>query len=366
MMMLRAMRSAAAAFVVLGTCAGAGLAGDLTEGLKSGTPDLKSAGALAFGPDGVLFVADQAGGAIFAIDAGDRGQAPSQAPAAVHVEGIDARIAGMLGTTADQILIRDVAVNPASGKVYVSVARGRGPDAAGVIVRVGADGEIQELPLKGVKFARAEISGLATGRGRQDSITDLAYLDGRVFVAGLSNEEFSSNLRAIPFPFAGAGEQGAHIEIYHGSHGRFETTSPVRTFIPYDIDGKRYVLAAYTCTPLVKFPVSDLRPGARVKGTTIAELGNHNKPLDMIVYQKDGRDFILMANSSRGVMKIPADRAGTQEGIIRRVSDRAGLPYETVDGLKGIEQLDKLGKESAVVLARGENGRLDLKTIALP
>ena len=26
----------------------------------------------------------------------------------------------------------------------------------------------------------------------------------------------------------------------------------------------------------------------------------------MIVYQKDGKDFILMANSSRGVMKLPA------------------------------------------------------------
>ncbi|QEH35696.1 hypothetical protein OJF2_42530 [Aquisphaera giovannonii] len=364
--MLRAMRPAAASLVALAACAGAALAGDLTEGLKAGTPDLKSAGALAFGPDGVLFAADQAGGAVFAIDTGDRGRARSQAPAAVNVEGIDAKVAGMLGTTADQILIREAAVNPASGKVYLSVARGRGPDAAGVIVRVGPDGEVQELPLTGVKFAKAELSGLATGRGRQDSITDLAFVDGRVFVAGLSNEEFSSNLRVIPFPFAGPGGQGAHIEIYHGSHGRFETTSPVRTFIPYEIEGKPHVLAAYTCTPLVKFPVADLRPGARVKGTTIAELGNHNKPLDMIVYQKDGRDFILMSNSSRGVMKIPADRAARQEGIIRRVSDTAGLPFETVAGLKGVEQLDKLGNESAVVLAREEGGRLDLKTIPLP
>ncbi len=54
-----------------------------------------------------------------------------------------------------------------------------------------------------------------------------------------------------------------------------------------------HVLAAYTCTPLVKFPLSDLKPGEKVKGTTIAELGNRNRPLDMIVYQKDGKDYVL-------------------------------------------------------------------------
>jgi hypothetical protein len=329
-----------------------------------GSPELKSAGALAFGPDGVLFAADQAGGALFALDTGARGR--SQAPAAVNVEGIDAKVAGMLGTTPDQILIRDMAVNPSSGEVYLSVARGRGPDAASVIVRVDAKGEPQEFALKDVKFARAELSGIASGRARQDAITDLAYIDGRVFVACLSNEEFSSSLRAIPFPVAGAGREGAHIEIYHGSHGRFETTSPVRTFVPYEINGDPYILAAYTCTPIVKFAVADLQPGARVKGTTIAELGNRNKPLDMIVYQKDGRDYFLMANSSRGVMKISSDRAGTQEGIIKRVSDKAGLSYETIAELKGVEQLDKLDRGSAVVLTRGEGGRLDLKTVSLP
>ena len=57
----------------------------------------------------------------------------------------------------------------------------------------------------------------------------------------------------------------------------------------------------------MKIPVSDLKPGAQVKGTTIAELGNRNRPIDMIVYEKGGKHFILMANSSRGVMKLKAD-----------------------------------------------------------
>ena len=61
---------------------------------------------------------------------------------------------------------------------------------------------------------------------------DIAFLDNRVLVAGLSNEEFSSTLRSIPFPFQKS-VAGANVEIYHGAHGRFETRSPIRTFVPF-------------------------------------------------------------------------------------------------------------------------------------
>ena len=62
-------------------------AGDLTAGLKKGTPDLKSATALAFGPDGVLFVGDTQGAAVFAIATGD--QKTSAAAGPLKVDGID-------------------------------------------------------------------------------------------------------------------------------------------------------------------------------------------------------------------------------------------------------------------------------------
>ena len=75
-------------------------------------------------------------------------------------------------------------------------------------------------------------------------------------------------------------------------------------FIPINISGKPHVLAAYTCTPLVKFPIDGIQAGTQIKGTTIAELGNRNRPLDMISYAKDGKDFVLLANSSRGIMKV--------------------------------------------------------------
>ena len=95
--------------------------------------------------------------------------------------------------------------------------------------------------------------------------------------------------------------------------------------MPYQIEGEPHLLAAYTCTPLVKFPVAELKPGTQVKGTTIAELGNRNRPLDMIVYEKDGKDYLLLANSSRGVMKITTDGIAGSRASIKPVqtSDRA-------------------------------------------
>jgi hypothetical protein len=330
-------------------------------GMKSGKAELKWAGSLAFGPDAILFVGDSLGGAIYAIDTEDR--APGAA-AKVDVKGINEKIAAVLGTSADQILINDLAVNPISHKAYLSVSRGRGPDAIPVILRVDAKGKISELAMDNVKYARVSLSDAPDGdTKRREAITDLAYVDGNVVVAGLSNEEFSSSLRSIPFPFT-EGVKGAGIEIYHGSHGRFETNAPVRTFVAYQIQKQSYILAAYTCTPLVKIPVSDLKPGNKIKGTTIAELGNHNRPLDMIVYRKDGHDYILMSNSSRGVMKMSAEGLDGYKPITAH-TEVTGVPYQTIAELKGVEQLDKYDDSNALILL-GENGSLDLKSIPLP
>ncbi|MFO0909725.1 MAG: hypothetical protein U0794_15490 [Isosphaeraceae bacterium] len=350
--------------------AAAAKADDLTATLKPGKPDIKSAGPLAFGPDGVLFIGDTQGAAIFAVDTGDK--TGGKEKPALSFKNVTQKIAARLGTEPQRVMINDVAINPASGKAYFAVARGRGPDAVPVILRAGADGKFEELALDNVKFARAEIPN-APAPGKQDrgqdlrsqSITDLAFLDGKVFLAGLSNEEFSSRLISIPFPFSGPAD-GSAIEIYHGAHGRFETKSPVRTFVTYSINKTPYLLAAYTCTPLVKVPVGDLKPGAHVKGTTIAELGNRNRPLDMITYSKDGKDFLLLANSDRGVMKIPTEGAGAAEAITAHVSGTKGIKYETIEKLKGVLQLDKLDDKHGVVLLRDDAGALNLETVELP
>jgi len=171
----------------------------------------------------------------------------------------------------------------------------------------------------------------------------------------------------IPFPFA-AVDKGTSVEIYHGAHGQFETKSPVRTFAVFEINGQPNVLAAYMCTPLVKFPLSDLKPGTKVRGTTIAELGNRNRPLDMFVYNKDGKDYILMANNSRGVMKISIDNIDKTEGIVAPVQGggTAGLKYETIANLTKVDHLDRLDKDHALLLVRSDSGALNLQAVALP
>jgi hypothetical protein len=348
-------------------------AAGLTEGMKEGKAAFKSMGPLAFGPDGILFVADTKSAAVVAIATGDTTPAP--AIKALKVEGLNQKIAALLGTAADQILIDDLVVNPVSRNVYVAVSRGRGPEAVPVLVRVKTDGALEVVSLDKVNHSRGElpdapIDGVVgqPNRGsnpRLESITDIAFFQDRILIAGLSNEEFASTLRAIPFPFKTVAN-GTTVEIYHGAHGKFETRSPVRTFVPFKVGNEPQLIAAYTCTPLVQFPLTDLKPGAKVKGKTIAELGNRNRPLDMIVYNKDGKDFLLLANSSRGIMKIGTDAIENAESITERVADKKGLAYETIAAWKDVSQLDRYDDKNALVLRKGEAGALVLESLPLP
>jgi hypothetical protein len=185
-------------------------------------------------------------------------------------------------------------------------------------------------------------------------------------VAGLSNEEFASKLRAIPYPFASV-DAGTSVEIYHGNHQQLETRSPVNAFVPFTIENKSYLLAGYTCTPLVKFPIADLKPGGKVRGTTIAEFGAGNRVLDMIVYRKGNAEYLLTANSSRGVMKIPTNTFATAAPITTPVeTETGGVPFERVASMEGVLQLDKLDDANSIVIARASTGALNLQVVPLP
>ncbi len=327
--------------------------GRADDGLTKGTPEMKSATALAFGPKGLLFVGDSAGAAIFAIDTGDTKSAGDKP---LNVEKLDSKIAAALGVTDKDVKINDIRVNPASGNVYVSVSRGTGAGTP-AIVKVARDGTVTAVALKDVAFSKVAIPN---PKGGAEVITQLGFVDGKVIVAGLSSEAFASTLRVIPFPFKEA-DKGSGIEIYHGAHGKLETASPIRTFVAYKVGTEDNIMAAYTCTPLVKIPVADLKAGAKVKGTTIAELGNGNKPLDMIVYTKDKKDYLLMANSKHGVLKIPTAEFATATPITAKTGV-AGVKAETVKELVDVVQLDKLDDTHAILLFK--NG--DLKTVPLP
>jgi len=360
---------------VIGVASLAGAA-DLKQGMMKGSPELKSAAALAFGPEGILFVGDTWGASVVAIDTGDKG--PASAGVKVDVANLGDKIAALLGTSARDVLVNDLAVNPASGSVYLAVSRGRGPEATPVLLRVGIDGKVSEFSTDSVSYSKAALPDtvdgiIGTGRRETPSlsvaITDIDFVEGKVFVAGIANDKFESTFRSIPFPFTSA-DRGTSVKFFHGSHGRVETKSPVRTFTHYKVEGEPVILAAYTCTPLVKVPVSQLVPGESFQATTIAELGNHNSPLDMFVYKQGGKDFILMANSSRGVMKVTTENIADAEPITEETGLEpnaiAGVPYETIENISGVEQLDRLDDTHAVVLVRADEGALNLQTIELP
>lgn len=364
-------RRAAFAFTLLALSATSLYAADLTAGMTAGKLELKSAGPLAFGPEGILFVADPMAASIVAIATEDEGP---RSAGQLTVEEVDKKVAATIGTTADMISIVDLAISPASGAAYLSVARGRGPDAMAVLARVDASGSVELLDTDNIKFASTPLPnpvepGAKDRRGRSQraaSITDLGFHGGQVVVAGLSNEEFSSGFVSIPFPFSDV-DPGASVEIFHGSHGRLETASPIRTFVPVNIGSEPHLLAAYTCTPLVKIPLTDLKPGAHVQGVTVAELGNRNRPLDMVAYAADGNDYLLIANNMRGVMKVSLENVGDVDPIEERIPDKAGLTYDTIDDLEGVEQLDRFDEgHVALIQVDEETKARHLTTVALP
>jgi hypothetical protein len=329
-------------------------------------PSFSSIGPLAFGPNGVLFAADRQAATIFALDLGTQSSSGTTGTAAVPK--LDERIAAVLGAAPADITITDLAVHPTSHNSFISVVRGQGASAQSALIRVDGAGKVDVVALESVKFTSVALPNPAAvnpqGRGgRTQSVTDMAFVDGRLMVAGLSNEEFASKLWSVAYPFAKA-DQGTSVEIYHGNHGQFETRAPVMTFLPYSVSNQSMIIAAYTCTPLVKFSVDTLKPGQKIVGHTMMDLGAGNQPIDMIPYTKDGQSYILIANTRHGIIKVPTSQFASAPSITAKV-DTAGT-FQPVPAMAGVEQLDLLDAQRAVYIARGQDGARSLVTNALP
>ena len=340
------------------------LAVDTKYGLNIGTPAIKSVGPLTFGPDGILFVADNMGATIFAIDVGDGEQVTEARP--LEVDKLDTRLASYLGCPREDVLIRDMAVHPSSQAVYLSVMRGSGEAAVPVLMRIKADGSLSDLPLDEVPFAQIAIKNAPSeddprraGRDplRTVTVTDLAYVDGVLLVAGASNEEFSSSLRRIPFPFS-EDMLSNSLEIFHVSHGRYETASPIRTFMPYH--GNTSVVASYTCTPVVHFPLQEVEPGTQVKGRTVAELGAGNTPIDILSYKRDGEEYLLVSNMRHPLMKIACKDIDRQEGLTEPQGP-LGVPRENMPQ-QGVSRMANLNGSYVLMMQRDEAGDLALSS----
>lgn len=357
--------------------------GVFAEGEESSGPELSSISALAFGPDGVLFVGDAKAGSLFALETGDT--TPGKVTERMGIRDVETRLAAMLGTRSSEVLIHDLAVNPISQKIYLAVSRSRAKwesrwqlpndlgDAA-LLVRIDADGEMEAVETETMKWTKADLPDPVGEKEhrwkkgtslRVDAITDMVFDHGTVWVAGLSNEEFASAVWRLAYPFSDKATKST-LEVYHGAHGEWETHAPIRTFVPYRLGDTDHLLAAYLCTPLVTFKTADLSDGAHVKGRTVAEMGSGNYPLDMVVYQKNGEDRLLIANSNLPLMIVnPKDVASFEGEINTEVEGYiAGVPYEIRSG-NGIQQMDRMGDDWIVVLQRLPGGTLDLYNMSV-
>ncbi len=348
----------------------------LLKDVQDGGLEISRIGRLSFGPKGILLVTEPSKASVIAIDTGDVGPVKKLKQ---RVNEVNNLIAAGMGAPKGSVTVLDMAVNPLSGGIYLAVRRKQ--DQQDAIFTVDADGKIAPLKLKQARYVRVTLPGGEKSTLR--NITDVEFAKDRVIAAGQCNEQFASKVYSIPLPLT-HGQSAAifSAETYHVAHRRWETKAPIQSLIPYEEDGKSYVVGSFACTPIAKFPLDGLESGAEVKGTSVVELGSGNRPLDMFTYEKDGRRW-LVTNTDRfhherrpigpsrywgcrvAIDYLSSDK--TNEDATRRdVKSRKGPDgIEVIEDFFGVTQVDKLNDNEAVVL-RDNNGNLDLEVTALP
>ena len=344
---------------------------------QKGDPKLKSIGTITFGPQGLLLVSEPTAASIVAIDTGDTGPVQKLKQ---KVDDVAGHVAARLGAPEGGADILDIAVNPLSGKIYLAVSRKADKQVA--ILTVDADGKLADLALDKAAWVRVPLP--AAEGVKVSSITDVAFAKDRVLAAGQSNEEFSSKIFSFPLPLVNAKSGDVFsAQTYHVAHRKWETKAPIQSFIPYEEKGKHYVVGAFTCTPIVKFPLDDIKSGGDIRGTSVVELGNGNRPLDMFTYERGGKTWVV-ANTQRfqanlfGPSKFWGVRVTmdylthnepentNEKAAWRDVKSKSGPEgIEIVDALFGARHIDKLNNDQMVVLR--ENGdKLSLELAPLP
>lgn len=335
--------------------------------------DVQSISHIAFAPDGTLFVADwkQA-----SIDAIQLPPAPKATGAPYNLRDFSEILDRELGHSPRKLL--DMKKRPNSDEVFVAVAVGSAQTPT--IVRVMPNGEVSRLNLKDAKATSISLKDAPTGDykfwgstpERSFTVSDMKWHDGKLYVAGLSNQKFASTLRVIPYPFKGT-QTLASVEMYHTAHNQMETRAPIRTMAFANINGVDTLIAAYVCTPLVIIPISELKNGAHVTGKTIAETGYGNTPVDLLRFDsKDqaGKEvsYLLLTNVNRGAVMIPMSSvvaAVGKPGLSKPVDwgATAGVDVETVP-ISGTIAIDNDGNDQMVSLQRDlDSGDAQLVTL---
>ncbi|MEM1296050.1 MAG: hypothetical protein AAGH89_11845, partial [Verrucomicrobiota bacterium] len=239
----------------------------------TGQPDIGRIDVISFAPESVLLIGDGQKAQILAVKL----EEPSAGTDADFsaIQGLTTEIAGRLGVETEDVEILDLAVNPVSGIPYVAVRKQ--DDKTYVILRIKRDQEIEFVSLEDVTHAVVPI--LNEGGAPISKITDVVWAGNRLIAAGRASDAFASKIFAVDGPIQHNKAGSVYsAETYHVAHRRWETKAPMSVMIPYQENGKNYIVGAFSCTPVVKYPIDDLEPGAKIKGISMIELGSGNRP----------------------------------------------------------------------------------------
>ena len=336
--------------------------------------DIKSISRLAAGPGNVLFVADWKSARVHALTLPPAAQEP--AGTAFNILDLEDLLSRQVGGA--KVTVQDMVVRPGTAEVYIAVSYGAAKAPA--LIVVSSDQRARRVNLKAAKSTSIALRDAPTSDykfwretpERSFTVTDMKWRDGELFIAGLSNQNFASTLRRIKYPFDSR-QSIMSVEIYHTGHNLIETRAPIRAMSFATLGGKPYLVAAYTCTPIVLIPLDELKDGVHLRGKTIAELGYGNTPADLIAYTKkteQGKteDFLMLVNFERGASIIPVselEAASARPGIETLVPFGQIVGLDVVSApLVGTMRLDNLDDKSFIVVRRQlEKDALQLVTV---
>lgn len=352
--------------IIVASCLGAAA--------NASAADIRSISRLAVGPGNILFVADWKAARIHAITLPEAAQKPPGA--AFNILDLEALLSKQVGGA--RITVEDMVARPGTAEVYVALSYS--PAKTPALIMVTSDQRAHRIDLKAAKSTSIALRDAPTTDyefwketpERSFTVTDMKWRDGELFIAGLSNQEFASTLRRVKYPFDSQ-QAITSVEIYHTGHNLIETRAPIRAMSFATLGGKPYLVAAYTCTPIVTIPLDDLRDGAHIRGKTIGELGYGNTPAGMISYARteQGRteNLLMLINFERGasiisVSQVETASAGPGFNEVVPFGQIAGL-HVTSAPLTGTLRLDNLDEKSFIVVRRQlEKDQLQLVTIS--
>jgi len=336
--------------------------------------EIRSISRLAVGPGNVLFVADWKTARVHALSLPEAARKPPGT--AFNIFDLEPLLSKQVGGA--RVTVEDMVARPATAQVYIALSYGAARIPALIVVT--SDHKARRIDLTAAKSTSIALRDAPTTDykfwrempERSFTVTDMKWHDGELFIAGLSNQEFASTLRRVKYPFDSK-QSITSIEIYHTGHNLIETRAPIRAMSFATWGGKPYLVAAYTCTPIVTIPLDDLKDGAHIRGKTIAELGYGNTPADMISYSRTEQgkteDFLVLLNFERGASVIPVSQvsaASAGPGINKLVpfGETTGVAA-TPAPLAGALRLDNLDEKSFIVVRRQlEKDALQLVTVS--